>query len=346
MEKYPNRFDITKTQLRKLGKRLAKDKNDLEALEKVNKWRASHAYPMQIIFQSVKNKSNRILTKKKPIVAQRLKRMPTIINKLNRHKDMRLSSMQDIGGVRVIFETIGDIDKFMKDTKIGNHKLIKVNNYIQNPKQDGYRGIHLIYEYCNDNKSLQYNGLFIEVQVRTILQHEWATAVEAVGISTHKHIKLGNGDKKWREFFRISSVIFSILETPNVISGGFDVQETIKNLVKIERKLNAIDYLSGLAKSINLIEEKNRKQKYFILSIDANQKKVQVYGFNNYIEANIYYEKLEHEQTKNLDSVLVSVNDIRKITKAYPNYFFDLSKFCSRIETIILAYNKTLDKNN
>lgn len=272
--------------------------------------------------------------------------MPTIINKLNRHKDMRLSSMQDIGGVRVIFETIGDIDKFMKDTKIGNHKLIKVNNYIQNPKQDGYRGIHLIYEYCNDNKSLQYNGLFIEVQVRTILQHEWATAVEAVGISTHKHIKLGNGDKKWREFFRISSVIFSILETPNVISGGFDVQETIKNLVKIERKLNAIDYLSGLAKSINLIEEKNRKQKYFILSIDANQKKVQVYGFNNYIEANIYYEKLEHEQTKNLDSVLVSVNDIRKITKAYPNYFFDLSKFCSRIETIILAYNKTLDKNN
>lgn len=345
MEKYPNRFDITKNQLRKLGKRLSQDKNDFEALEKVNKWRASHAYPMQIIFQSVKNKSNKILTKKRPIVAQRLKRMPTIINKLNRHKDMRLSSMQDIGGVRVVFETIGDVTKFMKDTKIGNHKLIKVNDYIQNPKQDGYRGIHLVYEYHNDNKSSQYNGLFIEVQVRTTLQHEWATAVEAVGISTHKHIKLGNGDGKWRNFFKFSSIILSILETPSIMS-EINLQKTLEDLVKIEKELNAIDYLSGLAKSINFIKNKDQKKRYFILSIDSNKKVASIYGFDDYIEANIYYEKLEYDQTKYLDSVLVSVNDIKKITKAYPNYFFDLSKFCSRIETIILAHNKTLDKNN
>ena len=41
----------------------------------------------------------------------------------------------------------------------------------------GYRGVHLIYRYNSDRKT-EYNTLLIEMQLRSQLQHAWATAVE------------------------------------------------------------------------------------------------------------------------------------------------------------------------
>ena len=232
MKKYPDRLYITKNQLRKYGKILVKNPKNIKALYKVNRWRASHAYPMHIIFIAIKNKATRIDKNKNFIVAQRIKRLPTIINKLERHKGMRLDTMQDIGGVRVIFKNPKILHKFMANTKLGEHRLIKTNDYITNPKQDGYRGIHLVYEYTNHNKSSQYNGLKIEVQVRTQLQHEWATAVEALGISTHQHLKLGSGNEKWRLFFELSSTVLAFTEYPENTrkTSSNDLETTLNKL--------------------------------------------------------------------------------------------------------------------
>ena len=52
-----------------------------------------------------------------------------------------------------------------------------VDDYITTPKDSGYRGVHLIYRYYSD-KNETFNGLKIEVQIRTALQHAWATAVD------------------------------------------------------------------------------------------------------------------------------------------------------------------------
>ena len=152
-----------------------------ENLEIFNNWRALHSYPMNIIYMNL-NRRIKKLGIQDAIIVQRLKRSPSILNKLNRFKDMQLSRMQDIGGVRIIVKKISDIYKIRDD--INNafpHKICYEKNYINNPKEDGYRCLHMIFEIKNLNDE-KYNGLNIELQIRTELQHQWATAVEILGL--------------------------------------------------------------------------------------------------------------------------------------------------------------------
>ena len=52
----------------------------------------------------------------------------------------------------------------------------------------------------------------IELQIRTRLQHLWATAVETAGLYTKKSLKSGQGENGWLEFFMIVSSLFSFKE--------------------------------------------------------------------------------------------------------------------------------------
>lgn len=87
-------------------------------------------------------------------IGTRLKRRPTIENKLRRFPEMRLARMHDIAGCRVIFGTIEDLLAFRTHfhTARFNHKRRggpedERWNYILRPKDDGYRRIHEVYEY-------------------------------------------------------------------------------------------------------------------------------------------------------------------------------------------------------
>ena len=140
--------------------------------------------------------------------ARRLKRTPSIIKKIERSRrnrnTIRLSAMQDVCGCRCVFETINDIKLFMKHIKwkLKDFKQKSIYNYIDRknnpkwPKTDWYRGIHIIYEYVGSNENWRW--LFIELQLRTILQHYWATAVEMIDLMQESKIKEG----EWKELFR------------------------------------------------------------------------------------------------------------------------------------------------
>ena len=90
-------------------------------------------------------------------------------------------------------------------------------DYIKIPKQSGYRGIDLIFRYKNKNNP-SYDGLRIEMQIRTKLQHLWATAVEVMGTLRGEKLKSGMGDEKWQYFFSIVSSYFAYkeIEPPNI----------------------------------------------------------------------------------------------------------------------------------
>jgi Region found in RelA / SpoT proteins len=95
---------------------------------------------------------------------------------------MQLARMQDIGGIRAILGTMKKVrrlERVYRERKL-QHELVSSKDYIAEPKTDGYRGIHLIYRYKNLQES-SYNGLLLELQLRTKLQHAWATAVETMG---------------------------------------------------------------------------------------------------------------------------------------------------------------------
>ena len=113
-------------------------------------------------------------------IKSRLKSTDGIIRKLNR-KELPLSlesieeNINDVAGVRVICSFPEDIymlaDCLLSQDDI---KLIEKKDYIKNPKESGYRSLHLIIEVPiflkNEKKSMK-----VEVQLRTIAMDFWAS---------------------------------------------------------------------------------------------------------------------------------------------------------------------------
>jgi ppGpp synthetase/RelA/SpoT-type nucleotidyltranferase len=77
-------------------------------------------------------------------MAKRLKRTPSIINKLKRLKGkLQLTTMNDIAGCRVILSNKKKVYKLKKLLlQKTDFKLRK--DYIETPRESGYRSLHLI----------------------------------------------------------------------------------------------------------------------------------------------------------------------------------------------------------
>lgn len=97
-----------------------------------------------------------------PDVTRRLKRLPTIEDKLRRLPRMDLSAMQDIGGCRAVIDTQDQVrrvaDRFRKNSHRRNQQRDKTKDYVDSPKPSGYRAIHIY---------TRYHGRRIEVQLCT-----------------------------------------------------------------------------------------------------------------------------------------------------------------------------------
>ena len=84
-------------------------------------------------------------------------------------------NLNDIAGVRVITSFVDDIYMLANCLiEQDDVRLIKMKDYIENPKRNGYRSLHLIVTvpiYLHDKKKL----MRVEVQFRTIAMDWWAS---------------------------------------------------------------------------------------------------------------------------------------------------------------------------
>lgn len=113
-------------------------------------------------------------------INDRLKSPQSMLEKLQR-KGLPISvdsvrqNLHDIAGVRVICNYIEDIYTVADLlTKQDDVKLITKKDYIENPKPNGYRSLHLVIEtpvFLSDRKELVH----VEVQIRTIAMDFWAS---------------------------------------------------------------------------------------------------------------------------------------------------------------------------
>jgi len=113
-------------------------------------------------------------------IKTRIKSMDSILKKV-RIKDIPLNfealeeNIRDIAGVRVICSFQDDIymlaDCLLQQDDV---KLIERKDYIKNPKESGYRSLHLIVEIPiflqNEKRPMK-----VEVQLRTIAMDFWAS---------------------------------------------------------------------------------------------------------------------------------------------------------------------------
>lgn len=343
----------SRNQINKAGAILVTDEPDpreyLWAWDLANRWRACHAYPINTFQATLRTKLR--LFKKDPIAAQRLKRMPTIIDKLKRYPAMKLSTMQDIGGVRAILATVRDVQKLRDeylDNKRFTHVLTDHKDYIEQPRsEDGYRSVHLIYKYRNKIVP-SYDGLRIELQIRTRLQHIWATAVESMGTFLGQALKSRRGDQEWLDFFALVSSAFAHMEKCTRVPrfAGLTLEDTADEISKSENRLNALEMMKGLSVAAKLIYSgrAGKGWSYHLIILNSIERTVNVkpYDRDSFDQALSDYSEVEEKAAKGekIEPVLVSAGPMDQLRRAYPNFFLDINDFAGAVAQIVTKARK------
>lgn len=315
----------------------------LHALDVINNFRSIHGHPLNTFQTTLRIKGRHI--DKNIIVAQRVKRLSSIELKLLRFPTMTLSQMQDIGGCRGVVGTVGEVNNLVmsyvrSDLK---HKLHTHDDYMVEPKKTGYRGVHLIYRYFSD-KIDTYNSLKIEMQLRSQAQHAWATAVEIVGTFTKQALKSSQGEDDWLRFFALMGTAIAIMEgTPPVPDTPIYADELIKELNDSAHKIDAVNRLRAYGTAPQILESpESKKNHFFLLELDASEMRLEIKGYksNELSLAAEDYLIAEQKVLKNsasTDAVLVSVDSLASLKRAYPNYYLDTNMFVGLVEKALLG---------
>lgn len=300
-----------------------------EARAILSNFRSAHAFPLNAVTVTVRQKALRVNSN--AVVAQRLKRLPTILDKLIRIPTMSVTTMHDLGGCRVVFETVDEVDELvnvLRELPRARNRVTRVYDYLRDnpgPKRSGYRGIHLVYEY-GASKS-EYRGLRIELQVRTQLQHAWATAVETMDLFSGSELKYGKGESEVIRFFVLVSSLMAGEEGTAPVPGAEDpVGELLDELARLEARLGIVERLRGYAAIVSSHATSDRRNA-LTLELRRGEGALTVTVHETMAEAEARLTQLESQNDDDLDAVLVNIARISQLQAAYPNYYADTSMF-------------------
>lgn len=315
-----------------------------------NRWRACHAYPINTFQATLRAKVRDF--HRETIVAQRLKRMPTIVDKLRRYRSMQLTTMQDIGGVRAVLTSVDDVyvlaGEYRKKGRFA-HELVDEKDYIAHPRsEDGYRSLHLIFKYRN-RRNPSYDGLRLELQLRSKLQHTWATAVETMGTLLGQALKSRQGDKKWIDFFAVTAAAFALKENTPVPPRyqEFSTDDVSRAVSDADASLRALEKMRGFSIAVDHIanaRSSGKSSTYHLIVLNSLENTVglKAYDRDSLEQALADYSEYEREaaEGKTIEPVLVSAGPIGTLRRAYPNFFLDIGDFVNIVEEIVTSPQK------
>ncbi|MHB8394924.1 MAG: RelA/SpoT domain-containing protein [Candidatus Dormibacteria bacterium] len=213
--------DLTKSQVNRAGRLVRKyllgtasaegPARVERAIETILTFRAAHQYPLTKANMGLRSvlQSEQCRIE----VSQRLKRVPTIFDKLRREPTMTLANMHDIGGCRAILDSSRDIRRVERRLK-RNRPILRIADYIIEPRRSGYRALHIVVSYA-DHLGVDRA---IEIQLRTQIMHDWAWTVERLGGRLGVDLKSGVGPKPVLEFLEAASEAMAIEESEQEVS--------------------------------------------------------------------------------------------------------------------------------
>lgn len=263
--------------------------------------------------------------------------------------------MQDIAGCRAVVKNSAVLEQLKQrylDSDLKHVLREPVDDYIAHPKPSGYRGIHIIYTYKSDRQGT-YNGLKVEVQLRTQLQHAWATAVEIVGFFRQEFLKSSEGDPVWKRFFKLMAMEFAFQEKatfgiPNVTNDRAVLHGELRRCAE---RLQALEYLRFVGQGVagDVIQADVAGAHYFLLELDTASKQLKItgYKFSARDRATMDYATVERAifgTDEHRDAVLVSADSMGDLQQAYVNYFLDMHRFVQTVEKVLSATD-TKSKN-
>ena len=141
-------------------------------------------------------------------ITSRIKEPMSILEKLQRKGlaitlDNMVNRLYDIAGIRVTCPFVSDVyhvsHMLLQQDDI---TLLEVKDYIKNPKENGYRSLHIIVKvgvYFSDQK----REIPVEIQIRTIAMDFWASLEHQLHYKNDADVP----DSIRRELFRVAETI-------------------------------------------------------------------------------------------------------------------------------------------
>lgn len=258
--------------------------------------------------------------------------------------------MQDIGGCRAVMLTVDQVDQLVDIYEQARVKaphrgpeFVREFPYIEDPKEDGYRSVHLVYKYrTRGQEHRACNGLRIEIQLRSRLQHFWATAVEAVDAFTGRAIKTGIVRDDWNRFFVLMGNVIAIKEGRNKVPAAPETKDDlVKELSEICEQLQIEDALRGMGAGITHITERAKQATFFLVLLDLQQLRLRVRGYSGkeFPQATKDYLQTEKSYRGRADAqvVLVSAASVKSFRRSYRNYSADIPEFLGEVRGALEA---------
>lgn len=310
-----------------------------EAFDVLNNWRSAHAFPLNTFQMELRRKARSVYPS--AAVAQRLKRVPSIVSKLRRFPQMKLARMQDLGGCRAVVRSVQEVARMRAayERSRAPHLLVREDDYIAAPQNSGYRGVHLIYRFASP-RTPAYQGLAIEIQLRSRLQHAWATAVETVGAVVGQALKSSQGEAEWLEFFRVAASAFSLEEGTALVPGTPTSRRDLqRQLSRMAIALKVHERLAAYRAALKWTERRPRRDAdWYLLSLHPSDRTLSIRGYRHdeLERAQSDYANAERQlslldEFPSTETVLVRADSLRTLTRSHPNYFLDTQVFLARL---------------
>ena len=330
----------TKGEYERLGNRLRtfdmQSEIPIEDLKMLQTFRTSYKEPLSQVFEILRKSILKI--DKNAIVTYRVKRIESIISKLKRLDKAQLPRIEDIAGCRCILKNNEQVYRLKEILKDELYIKSDRNDYIANPKPDGYKSLHLIVQ----TKNRESNP--IEIQLRCEKDHNWATLVEIVDQIYNTKIKeLGNENELGRLLLLLSVEINSLKKD--------ELVELIDLIIKKEfvGKISSVFFNNSIKvrKQWSEINKKSGNNFYLIRVDKQNNSYISSFSSFNGAER-IYFQEFQANPSWNM--VLTHIPDAKfeQIAKAYSNYtltYHDfMQDFSSKLQELVkIAFveNKT-----
>ena len=258
---------------------------------------------------------------------------------------MKLSRMQDIGGTRAILPGIAEVDelrrRYMQGDRRSAHTFVAEKDYIRKPKSSGYRGIHLIYRY-GSRENPAYNGLQVEIQLRTRLQHAWATAVETVGTFLGQSLKSSEGPGRWLRFFELAGSVFAREEgTPAALNVPADATTLLAETRAAAKAARVAPRLRAFSAALRVIGASYVPAGGYVLLVLDLEPDPPSLTIRSYSRQRLTAGMRDYQQQEKRlagprgDVVLVASDSLASLQRAFPNYFGDTQTFVEELTRLL-----------
>lgn len=316
----------TNGDINRLGNKIRAEFPNIEnsTKEKIQEHRISFKDSTNATFNTLSSLSKRV--NKNAIITYRIKRIETIIEKLNRKKDskdeQKFSRMWDISGCRCIVDNDREVYKLEKlISKV--FTVRKKRDYIKEPKPNGYRSLHLYLQLPNNKK-------VVEVQLRNRIDHNWATLVEITDLIFDSQLKELGKDKKLEKFLFLLSKRKSLTFLEK------------KFIAKILREYNYFENLSKVF-TRNYLKVRNRwlelemkqNHKFFLIETKKDEiPKIDSFSFFNLAEEE-YFKRYLNNENSNIVLTHLLKPSYKNMSSAYSNYILTVHSILDDINVIL-----------